>query len=118
MTSIWHDLMGAQVRYIGRRHRTRVIEAGSGPALVLLHGVGGHAEAWSRNVVRLGRHFRVLAIDLLWHGYSAKPPYVGGDDIPAYMDQVLDLLDAEGIDRAHRHPERLGVDHALLSTSH
>lgn len=108
MSSIWADLMGAQVRYLGRRHRTRVIEAGDGPALVLIHGVGGHAEAWSRNVARLARHFRVLAIDLLWHGYSAKPPYPDGEDIPAYADQVLDLLDAEGIERAHVEGESLG----------
>jgi pimeloyl-ACP methyl ester carboxylesterase len=108
MSSIWVDLMGAQVRFLGRRYRTRVIEAGDGPALVLIHGVGGHAEAWSRNVRRLGRHFRVLAIDLLWHGYSAKPAYIPGEDIPAYVDQVLDLLDAEGIERAHLEGESLG----------
>ena len=108
MTSIWVELMGSQVRYLGSRYRTRVLEAGDGPPLVLLHGVGGHAEAWARNVARLGRHFRVLAIDLLWHGYSAKPPYVDGEDIPAYVDQVVDLLDAEGIERAHLEGESLG----------
>ncbi len=108
MTSIWVDLMGAQVRFLGKRYRTRVIEAGNGPPLVLLHGVGGHAEAWSRNVVRLGASFRVLAIDLLWHGYSAKPPYVDGEDIPAYVDQILDLLDSEGLERTHLEGESLG----------
>lgn len=100
--------MGTQVRYVGGRYRTRAIEAGDGPPLVLIHGVGGHAEAWSRNVMRLSRHFRVLAIDLLWHGYSSKPPYVGGEDIPAYVDQVVDLLDAEGIERSHLEGESLG----------
>jgi pimeloyl-ACP methyl ester carboxylesterase len=108
MSSIWVDLMGAEVRYLGRRFRTRVIEAGSGPPLLLVHGVGGHAEAWSRNVRRLGRDFRVLAIDLLWHGYSSKPPYIDGEDIPAYADQILDLLDSEGIERAHLEGESLG----------
>jgi pimeloyl-ACP methyl ester carboxylesterase len=108
MSSIWVDLLGAEVRFAGRRHRTRVISAGDGPALVLLHGVGGHAEAWSRNVLRLGQRFRVLAIDLLWHGYSAKPPYEPGEDIPAYADQIVDLLDAEGIERAHLEGESLG----------
>ena len=107
MTSIWVDLMGAEVHYLGR-DRTRVIEAGDGPPLVLLHGVGGHAEAWSRNVTRLARHFRVLAIDLLWHGYSGKPPYVPGEDIPAYARQVVDLLDEIGAERAHVEGESLG----------
>jgi pimeloyl-ACP methyl ester carboxylesterase len=105
---MWVDLMGAQVRYLGNRYRTRVIEAGDGPPLVLIHGVGGHAEAWARNVTRLGEHFRVMAIDLLWHGYSAKPPYTDGEDIPAYAEQLLDLLDAEGIERAHLEGESLG----------
>jgi pimeloyl-ACP methyl ester carboxylesterase len=50
----------------------------------------------------------VLAIDLLWHGYSAKPSYVDGEDIPAYAEQVVDLLDAEGLERAHLEGESLG----------
>lgn len=99
--------MGAEVRYLGDRYRTRVIEHGSGPALVLIHGVGGHAEAYSRNVVRLGRSgVRAMAMDLLWHGYSDKPPF--GDAIPSYAGQVIDLLDAEGIERAHIEGESLG----------
>src|SRR5688500_12429850 len=62
MSTIWVDLLGAQVRYYGDELRTRVIEAGEGEALVLIHGVGGHAEAYSRNVVRLGQHHRAMAI--------------------------------------------------------
>jgi pimeloyl-ACP methyl ester carboxylesterase len=100
--------MGAQVRYLGSRYRTRVIEAGEGSPLLLLHGVGGHAEAYSRNIVRLGGSARAMAMDLLWHGYSSKPPYVDGEDIPAYAAQVLDLLDAEGIDRVDLEGESLG----------
>jgi pimeloyl-ACP methyl ester carboxylesterase len=107
-TSIWIDLLGSQVHYLGRRHRTRVIEAGDGDALLLIHGIGGHAEAWSRNVVRLGSQYRTMAIDLLWHGYSDKPDYPWGEDIPAYAEQILDLLDAEGIERAHVEGESLG----------
>jgi pimeloyl-ACP methyl ester carboxylesterase len=107
-TSVWVDLLGCQVRYLGRRYRTRVIEAGEGDALLLLHGIGGHAEAWSRNVARLGKRHRAMAVDLLWHGFSSKPPYAWGDDIPAYADQVIDLLDAEGIERASIEGESLG----------
>ena len=108
VSTIWVDLMGTQVSYRGARYRTRVIEAGNGPPLLLIHGVGGHAEAWSRNVSRLGRTSRAMAIDLLWHGFSSKPPYVDGGDIPAYADQVLDLLDAEGIERVDFEGESLG----------
>jgi pimeloyl-ACP methyl ester carboxylesterase len=99
--------LGSQVRYLGNRHRTRVIEAGDGPPLILIHGVGGHAEAYSRNVTRLGRDFRAMAIDLLWHGYSDKPPF-SGDAVPSYAAQIIDLLDSEGIERAHIEGESLG----------
>jgi pimeloyl-ACP methyl ester carboxylesterase len=100
--------MGAQVRYLGKAYRTRAIDAGDGQPLLLLHGIGGHAEAWARNVVRLGRTARAIAIDFLWHGFSAKPDYVPGDDVPAYARQILDLLDAERIERVDIEGESLG----------
>jgi pimeloyl-ACP methyl ester carboxylesterase len=108
MQTIWLDLLGAKVHMLGGKYRTRVIEAGDGPPLLLLHGIGGHAEAYARNVVRLGHDVRAMAIDFVWHGLSSKPPYVDGEDIPTYADQVIDLLDAEGIDRVHIEGESLG----------
>lgn len=118
LPTLWSELLGSQVRYLGRRFRTRVIEAGEGDALVLLHGIGGHAEAWARNVVRLGGHHRTMAIDLVWHGLSAKPPYAWGEDVPTYAEQVLDLLDGEGIERAHVEGESLGGWVALWLALH
>lgn len=108
MSTIWVDALGSQVRYLGRRYRSRVIEAGAGEPLLLLHGIGGHAEAYARNVVRLGERFRAMALDFLWHGLSSKPPYVHGEDIPEYAEQILDVLDAEGIEAAHVEGESLG----------
>jgi pimeloyl-ACP methyl ester carboxylesterase len=107
VTSIWVQLLGSQVHYVGRKYRTRVIEAGTGEALVLMHGGGGHAEAFARNVARLSQRYRVLAIDLVWHGYSSKPPY-DGTTIPTYATQFLDLLDTLGIQRAHLEGESVG----------
>jgi len=71
---------------------TRVVEAGSGPPLVLLHGTGGHAEAYIRNIASLGVHFRVVAYDMIGHGFSDKPdrPYTLDD----YCRHLSDLLDA------------------------
>lgn len=108
MQSIWLDLLGARVHTLGAKYRTRVIEAGDGPPLLLLHGIGGHAEAYARNVVRLGREVRAMAIDFVWHGLSSKPPYVDGADIPTYAEQVIDLLDAEGIEQVSIEGESLG----------
>jgi 2-hydroxy-6-oxonona-2,4-dienedioate hydrolase len=86
--------------------RTRVIEAGDGPALVLLHGTGGHAEAYLRNLTALSAHFRVIAYDMIGHGFTDKPdrPYTL-DDYSAHLGDLLDVL---GICRAHLSGESLG----------
>ena len=43
---------------------------GSGPPVVLLHGLGGFLEMWSPNVVALSEKYKVYAIDLPGHGLS------------------------------------------------
>jgi hypothetical protein len=48
------DILGAEVRFVDTKSfgRTRIAEAGRGDreTLVFLHGIGGHLEAYSRNV--------------------------------------------------------------------
>lgn len=107
MSSIWVDLLGSQVSYRGKKHRTRVIESGQGEPLILIHGIGGHAEAYSRNLRRLGQNFRAMAIDLVWHGLSSKPAF-DGRTIPTYAEQVLDLMDSIGAEKASIEGESLG----------
>jgi pimeloyl-ACP methyl ester carboxylesterase len=107
VSSIWVDLLGSQVHYVGTKYRTRVIEAGEGEALVLMHGGGGHAEAYARNLMRLGQRYRAMAIDFVWHGLTSKPPY-DGTTIPTYTTQFIDLLDTLGIERAHLEGESVG----------
>jgi pimeloyl-ACP methyl ester carboxylesterase len=104
--TIWVDLLGAQTHYLGNEFRTRVIEAGDGEPLVLIHGVGGHAEAYAKNVLRLGERYRAMSIDLVWHGCSSKPPFA--EPLPTYARQFVDLLDSQGYERAHVEGESLG----------
>jgi pimeloyl-ACP methyl ester carboxylesterase len=53
-----------------------VWEAGSGPAVTLLHGYPGSSHDWSQVAAQLTRRFRVIAPDLLGFGRSDKPfPY-------------------------------------------
>ena len=108
MNTIHLDLLGSQTRFLGKKYRTRVVEAGEGEALILMHGGGGHAEAYSRNIVRLGEHFRTMAIDFIWHGLSAKPRFANGNWLAQFSDQIIDLMDAEGIEKAHLGGESLG----------
>jgi len=117
MNTIWTDLLGSTIRYAGTKYRTRVIECGDGEPLILLHGGGGHAEAFSRNVVRLGRNFRAMAMDMVWHGLSSKPPF-HGETIAVYADQVIDLLDTLGIAKAHVEGEAIGGRVALWLAIH
>jgi 2-hydroxy-6-oxonona-2,4-dienedioate hydrolase len=88
--------------------RTRYLEAGrrDAPAVVFIHGTGGHLETFNRNVFAHAEHFRVLALDMIGHGFTAKPdhPY----EIRHYVKHLDDFLDAVGVDRAHLHGESLG----------
>jgi len=49
------------------------VVAGRGPAVVLLHGLGGFAESWRQNLDALAERARVFALDLPGFGCSAKP---------------------------------------------
>jgi len=49
------------------------VSAGRGPAVVLLHGLGGFAESWRRTVEALAPRYTVIAVDLPGFGRSAKP---------------------------------------------
>jgi pimeloyl-ACP methyl ester carboxylesterase len=117
--TIHTDLLGAQTRYVGTNpdYRTRIIEYGEGDVLFLLHGGGGHAEAYSRNMATLGQHYRVIAPDFIWHGFSAAPAYREGNWLRQFTEQILHVMDAEGIARASFEGESLGgwiaVDLAL-----
>lgn len=51
------------------------LEAGDGPALVLLHGWSGSAELFKHQFAALQQHFRVIALDMRGHGQSEKPTY-------------------------------------------
>lgn len=107
--SIWTDLTGTafEVSYAPvNGARTRVLRAGSGEAVVMLHGTSGHLEAFVRNVPSFAEHFEVHALDMLGHGYTDNP---GGDlRIPRYVQHVLDYLDSRGIEQAHFVGESLG----------
>ena len=112
--SIWVSLMGSQVRMVrGRKYKHRVIEAGEGDALILIHGVGSSAELFARNVMPLAEHFHVYAIDALYHGYSSLEPYDSGLRVRVQADAVLDFMDAEGIQRAHFEGESMGAGMAF-----
>lgn len=78
---------------------THVEVSGTGPALVLIHGVGLDLSMWARARPILEPHFTVICYDLIGHG---KTPDIGPTvELSDFVRQLSDLLDRLGIDRAH-----------------
>jgi pimeloyl-ACP methyl ester carboxylesterase len=71
------------------------------PALVLIHGLAASTRSWDPLVPMLATSYRVIRVDLLGHGRSAKPAG-GGYEIPEQGRRVAAALD------------RLGVKHAIV----
>jgi pimeloyl-ACP methyl ester carboxylesterase len=69
------------------------------PALVLIHGFAGSTRWWDPLVPMLARSHRVIRIDLLGHGRSAKPAG-DGYEIPEQGARVGAALDRLGVKRA------------------
>lgn len=109
--SIWSDLTNtafSQGFLDAGGLRTRYLMAGdpAKPLLLLLHGVGGHAEAYTRNLGAHAEHFWTVAIDMVGHGWTAKPDV--DYQLPDYHQHVLAVMKALGRDRAHLSGESLG----------
>ena len=79
-------------------HRVFFRSAGSGPALVLVHGITSTSATWANVLPYLAERFTVIAPDLLGHGESAKPR--GDYSLGAYASGIRDLLLALGHERA------------------
>ena len=96
-TSVWSDLRGtafSQTWLDAGGIRTRALMAGdpARPLLLLLHGVGGHAEAYARNFKAHAEHFWTVAIDMIGHGYTDKPDI--DYQLPDYQAHILGVLRA------------------------
>jgi pimeloyl-ACP methyl ester carboxylesterase len=95
--------------------RVRVLAHGSGPPLVLLHGVSLSAAAWAP-VFRALPGWRLLAVDLPGHGLSDPTAYRRGHVRKQACELIDDIFDALGLDQApvvgHSLGGMLGLWHA------
>jgi pimeloyl-ACP methyl ester carboxylesterase len=81
-------------------HRLHYFEAGSGPPLVLVHGLASNAtQDWGRLIGPLSRRFHVYAPDLPGFGRSERPPDADYS-IPMQVEAVRAFMDAKGVRRA------------------
>ena len=109
--SIWAELRGtafSQGWVNAGGINTRYLHAGSDdkPALIMLHGVGGHAEAYVRNLKSHAEHFSVWAVDMVGHGWT--DPATVDLEIPQYIEHIIAFMEAVGIKKATFSGESLG----------
>jgi pimeloyl-ACP methyl ester carboxylesterase len=86
--------------------RMRYLKAGSGPSLLLVHGLLGYSFSWRFATPVLAQHATVYAVDLLGAGFSDRP--AGLDcSLRANAERLLCFMDATGLNSCD-----------LLGTSH
>lgn len=106
--SEWAEVDGARMHYL---------KAGSGPALILIHGIIGSAHSWCGSIAAFATTATVYAVDLLGLGESDR---VKGLDasMMATADRLAEFMDAVHLDRA----DILGTSHggaiAMLLAAH
>ena len=88
-----------------------LVERGAGLPLILLHGITAGARIWDPVAERLARRFRPIALDQRGHGLSVMRS--GGYDAPAYVRDLLGVLEALGIGRAVLVGHSLGSRNVL-----
>src|SRR3954447_8096206 len=85
-----------QVELHGHRVIYRI--AGSGPPVVLIHGMVNSSRHWEEVALRLADRYTVVAPDLIGHGDSATPR--GDYSLGAHAASIRDLLAVIGVDHA------------------
>lgn len=107
--TLWTDLAGLDysVRHVDvGPWSTRVLESGAGSPFILMHGTGGHLEAFTRNLRALGAQYRLIAYDYPGHGWTTTT--TRDLEIDDYIEHLVGLMDVLGIERAHLSGESLG----------
>ncbi|MFZ0976990.1 MAG: alpha/beta fold hydrolase, partial [Solirubrobacteraceae bacterium] len=95
-----------------RNVRLSTVEAGEGPVVLAVHGLGGTKGSFLPTVAALSDRFRVIALDLPGFGDSDKP--IGAAyDARFFASACVDLLDALELDRVHVIGNSLGGRVAL-----
>ena len=76
--------------------RMRYLRAGSGPALLLVHGLLGYSFSWRFTIPALAEQATVYAIDMLGTGFSDRPAKLDCS-FQASADRLLQFMDKTGL---------------------
>lgn len=83
------EVFGQKIRYY---------ESGSGPVVVLLHGMGSSADTWAATIAPLAKQFHVFALDQVGFGHSDKP--LMDYKIATYADFLREFMRVLGLPKA------------------
>jgi 2-hydroxy-6-oxo-octa-2,4-dienoate hydrolase len=101
--------------------KTNYLEAGSGPAVILIHGSGPGVTAyanWRGVLPALSENFRVIAPDMVGFGFTDRPEDIAYG-VQTWADQVVELMDSLGIEQASIVGNSFGGAIALrIATQH
>lgn len=73
-------------------------EAGQGPVVILLHGLGSNAEIWASNIAPLAARYHVYVLDQIGFGHSDKP--LLDYKIQTFVDFLQGFMEAQNISKA------------------
>lgn len=113
--AVLQDWSGAVQEVEVRGTTVRFFDSGSGPPLLLIHGMAGSWESWRANLPALVEHHRVIAVDL--PGFGGSDALAPGTSFDEYVEVLTALLDALGIDRVALGGHSLGGLVALALAS-
>ena len=93
---------GAKKRLTIQSLNFSVIDKGTGPAVLFLHGFPDSSYLWRHQIPAfIEAGYRVIAPDLRGFGDSDKPEQVEEYQLPKLANDVIDILDALSIERVH-----------------
>lgn len=93
------DLPGFEERFAEIKGvRMRYLVAGSGSAVVLVHGLGGAASNWVELAPLLAPTTRVIVPELPGHGGSS--PLAAAPNLNPFADRIAGVLEREGVQGA------------------
>jgi len=103
-------------------YATNYHDSGDGPVVLMLHGSGAGVSGWAnwRGIMPLlAQRFRVVVPDLVGFGYTEVPDGLEFSIFDTWIEQMLNLLDGLGIDKAHLVGNSFGGGLSLhLATKH
>lgn len=87
------------------------IAAGTGPQVLLIHGVGLQAEAWGAQIDALSQTCRVIAVDMPGHGQSAT--LAAHAQLADFTDAIATCLDGPCVVVGHSFGAMIALDMAI-----